>query len=233
MPVANHKEKDFKIFLQILQRINKIQKASWRNGVNLCKENVGEVTNRNYQTIISGLFSPIEDQELDKVIGDSLRNSMQISIGNLFLPPLAQNKDFIPVLSLNCDFSSSPIYMRLCVGMFSFSDDGELQLLAFRFELNQPNSNHDYCHGQFTRAFSKEKNSPSIRRVEEVTPVFDSLPNWMPESTPCMVVPAKCPVSLLFCLLISFYGKSISNFISDLNIDGTYFETFELLNILS
>ncbi len=228
--------KDLEILAQLLKRIYQLQDKHWRNGINLNGEHIDEQTNANFKLLVNRVCKPIGESELDTLITQSMERSQQLSISNLFLPPLSQDEDFVPVLSIKYDFTQVNPTMRLCVNMFSFCNlekktEKKPLVFGFRFEIDHAKSNHDYCHSQLTRTFIMEKNSPHVRRQEIASPI-SSLPAWVPESTPCLIVPACCPVSLLFCMLISFYGKVICGLITDLKIDGKYFKTLKPLNIL-
>ena len=217
--------KELEILGQVFQRIHRFQEKYWRDGLDLSGSSVSQATMENYQSISAVVCYPIKTKELDEIIKAAREDgNLQLEVGNLFLPPLDLNKEFIPILSVNCDYRTTPPSMRLCVGMFSLDKKRELEVFSFRFETGNSPSNHDYCHAQFVRRFRREGDGVS----------FSSLPDWVPETYPCILVPANNPISLIFCMLLSFYGKNAwQRMLSDLNIDGKYFATFRLLNVMN
>ena len=80
--------------------------------------------------------------------------------------------------------------------------------IGFRLEtpesMNQTNTTtdnegiHDFHHAQLIKKFGKKKLDSKLRIC---------CPSWLPETQPSFPVPAKCPVSLLFCLIATLYGK--------------------------
>ncbi len=166
-----------------------------------------------YHSITGQVCYPLKDTELDALLK---AGNQHIAINNLFLPPLELDTDFIPIMSLDCDFSVTPSVMRLYVGMFSLSQKRNPKVFGFRFETGHSNSNHNYCHGQFTRTF--------MRNSEK----FAIFPRWIPEEVPCILVPANDPISLFCVMLVSFYGKRMwTKMLADISIDDKYYKTFK------
>jgi hypothetical protein len=212
--------KDLEILGQILKRIHNIQEKYWSENLDLSGSKLPRISRDNYEFVATNICPPIRTEVLASKIKACTDGNTQLIIGNLFMPPLDLDKEFVPVLSIMCDPRSSN--MRLCVGMFSFTQKHSPLVFAFRFETAHLGSNHDYHHGQFTRTWTYEREN---RRVTNVS----TLPGWMPQHIPCVILPSKSSVSLMICMLISFYGERLQKHISDLNIDGKYLEAFEYL----
>lgn len=200
----------------VLRRLAHLSGQCWRNERDLDHSKLAQETKDNYHRLIVRRY-PMKVEELEKLIKQDSDGDC-LCIDRFYLPPLDADRGFIPVLSLECDFRNAPPRICLRIGMFSYEDGEEsLQVFGFRFETGIANSNHDYCHGQYTRK-----------------PFEDNLcgwPNRAPETYPCIITPAKCPVSLIFCMLISFYGKKIrgSSVFSELNLDHKYLNPLEYL----
>lgn len=149
---------------------------------------------RNYE-MMNLAKRAMTSQELDFLIKKS-RNS-HLSLNRFYLPPLDEDKEFIPILSLECGFASSPPFLSLRVGMTKYPNDGKGQPVSvgFRFEMGQHASNHNYHHMQLT---ARPHNEPLLGCPE------------LPEKYPCVPTPAKCPFSLVLCMLLSLYGSGIA-----------------------
>ena len=65
---------------------------------------------------------------------------------------------------------------------------------------------HDFHHAQLIRKFGNKLDSKL--KIE--------CPSWLPQSQPSFPLPAKCPVTLLLCLIVTLYGRKCYNkFVSD------------------
>jgi hypothetical protein len=195
MPGGNCK--DLETLCHILRWIHKLQDKHWRDNLDLSGSILDSDARNNYNSVTTRVCFPIKEKELDDLIKTSVEGNHHLTIGNLFLPPLDLNKDFVPVLSITSDFEAAPPNTQLWVGMFSCDKKRNLRVWGFRFETAHVNTNHDYSHSQFTRTFRRTKDGRK----------FQNLPEWMPEHLPCIVVPSNGPVSLVFCMLISLYGQ--------------------------
>jgi hypothetical protein len=209
------RKKDLAIFIQVLQRMHRLQEKYWRAERDLNDTSLSKRVSNVYHSVTSAVCYPLKENELDTQLRDC---GEHIIINNLFLPPLDTDNQFIPIMCVDCDFTVIPPQMRLYVGMFRTSRSGKPKVFGFRFETSHPDSNHDYCHGQFTRTFA--------HRSEE----FSIFPKWIPERVPCILVPANDPISLFCVMLISFYGKIMwTKILSDIAIDDKYFKVFREL----
>ena len=133
----------------------------------------------------------------------------------LYLPPLRKDAHFVPVLSLDCkwnqtltQYSARLKVMLVCSG--NCTDENQKPYgIGFRLEtpesMNQTDTTttnkgiHDFHHAQLIKKFGKKKLD---RRLEICCP------NWLPDTQPSFPLPAKCPVSLFFCLIATLYGRS-------------------------
>ncbi len=132
----------------------------------------------------------------------------------LYLPPLKKDAHFVPVLSLDCKWNQTQTQcsaklkvMLVCLG----NHTNECQKpygIGFRLETpenrnqSKPTQNnkgmHDFHHAQLIKEFGKD-NLDSKLQID--------CPSWLPETQPSFPLPAKCPMSLLFCLIATLYGK--------------------------
>jgi hypothetical protein len=227
---SQNKSSDLQTIGRILQRIHELQEKHWLEGKDLRGKKLPKASRDNYDYFASSFCQPIALRSLDGLIVESVTRHKSLEVENLLMPPLDLDKKFIPVLSLECHpgTKTSPFSMRICVGMFSFVQNRQPVLFGIRFESAHFNSNHNFCHGQFTREF--EYNSHKLdgagapKRIQ-----IKSLPDWMPKHIPCVMVPAENPVSLVLCMLISFYGDRVRNNISDLDISRKDLEVLAYL----
>lgn len=134
----------------------------------------------------------------------------------LYLPPLRKDAHFVPVLSLDCDWNQTQTQkysarlkvMLVCHGNRT-AENQKPYGIGFRLEtpesLNQTDSTtvnkgiHDFHHAQLIKKFGKKK----LDRSLEIC-----CPNWLPDTQPSFPLPAKCPVSLFFCLIVTLYGRN-------------------------
>jgi len=153
------------------------------------------------------VFNPIQNQ-------DQIINLMNVKVGThtnflestdfLYLPPLTQDPKTIPILSLKCDLGESPSNVTFYIVVFRYPDNGKEQpcYLGFRFEgpegCDEDSSCHNYWHVQIVKEF-KGRHSDKFPKYHD----------WLPIKMPCIPIRAECPVSLLVCLLFSFYGNRL------------------------
>lgn len=209
------RNKDLSFFIQILQRIHRLQERYWREEHDLSDNSLPKRVTDIYHVMTVSVGYPLKEAELNEFLK---AGNGHIAISNLFLPPLELDNEFIPIMNVDCNFDSKPPEIRLCVGMFGLSRNKQPKVFGFRFETGHVNSNHNYCHGQFTRKF--------LRNSEK----FAIFPTWIPEEIPCILVPANDPVSLLCVLLISFYGKRIWNkALAEIHLEDKYCKSFKTL----
>lgn len=158
------------------------------------------------------VFIPMESQnqikDLMKVKEGKHANFLEADYF-LYLPPLSQDPKTIPILSLKCDLDESPTNITFYIVVFRYPDNGKEKpcYLGFRFEgpegCDKDGSCHNYWHVQIIKEF-KGRHEPKFPKYHD----------WLPVKMPCIPIKAECPVSLLVCLLFSFYGNQLLNDIS-------------------
>jgi len=125
----------------------------------------------------------------------------------IFLPPLQDNMDCVPVLYLpestrTWEMSSKADCVKYCVALFRDSGRGKaaVKSIVYRFETAHrreeggDEGKHSYCHCQASHG--PERNISVA-----------GCPDWLPDEVPCFPLRANDPVSLLLCLVISLYGR--------------------------
>ena len=131
----------------------------------------------------------------------------------LYLPPLKKDAHFVPVLSLDCRWNQTQHSARLKVMLVCrcncTAENQKPYGIGFRLETpestNQPATTtgnkgiHDFHHAQLIKKFGKKK----LDRKLQIC-----CPDWLPEAQPSFPLPAKCPVSLFFCLIATLYGRN-------------------------
>ena len=126
----------------------------------------------------------------------------------LYLPPLERNPRCVPILSLYCKLNNQQSIAKFRVMLVCLDNEGKPYGIGFRMEtpeslnqnLNTPVNEgiHDFHHAQLIRKFGQK----ALDRKLQV-----DCPSWIPESQPSFPLPAKCPVMLLLCLILTLYGK--------------------------
>ena len=165
-----------------------------------------------YNAIINK-WIPITLKEIESLFNKSQQDFSEWG-KVLYLPPLKKDAHFVPVLSLeDCKWDQTQHSARLKVMMVcrrNCTDENQKPYgIGFRLETpesaNQPETTadsegiHDFHHAQLIKKFCKKKFD---RRLQICCP------SWLPESQPSFPLPAKCPVSLLFCLIATLYGRN-------------------------
>ena len=150
----------------------------------------------------------------------------------IYLPPLEKDPDCVPVLSLYFNLKETQSIAKLRVLLVRLDQNRKphgIYGIGFRMETpekinqgvnssvnNQPvdtvdNSGaHDFHHAQLIRKFGQKKLDNKLQI---------DCPIWLPQSQPSFPLPAKCPVTLLLCLIVTLYGRRYYNqFLTDHNI---------------
>ena len=155
-------------------------------------------------SLLGSGFVPVGEKELEAITKDLLvgrgRHQRYRRIG-MFLPPLPRDTGFVPVLWVSED------YKRFRLELFTI-DNGRVFSLGIRFEYPEGEGMHDYYHCQlFNRSQEYEENR------------FLNCPAWLPDTIPCLPLPAKNGVELLLCIYWSLYGREeVIEFIRSVNI---------------
>ena len=204
--------KEFGWLAQLLRRLSDKSHSMWRKLVNPSGDPLGKNTIDNYEAL-SYVKHPMSPEALENRLAEDCGN-LRLNIGKapfFYLPPLERNSEFIIILSLKCDLDKSLEDINLGIEMYRFDDSKKPLGFGFRFEGPEADSKDDYWHAQV---------------ISEARAGGDKLPecpNWLPTTVPCIPARAHCPVSLLFCMLISLYGKGMFNkFFVGMNIDRKF-----------
>ena len=150
----------------------------------------------------------------------------------IYLPPLEKDPDCVPILSPYFNLKETRSIAKLRVLLVRLDKNRKphgIYGIGFRMEtpekINQGvNSSvdgqcvdttnnsgiHDFHHAQLIRKFGQEKLDNKLQI---------DCPIWLPQSQPSFPLPAKCPVTLLLCLIVTLYGRKYYNqFLTDYNI---------------
>ncbi len=209
-------------FRQLLNRLYDIQDSAW----SLEKEvpqNVENLREHKY-------WASITREELEDWL--SSPNQLDINFSNkiMYLPPLEKDDEFLPMLSLYCKLSERTIDVRFYVILVRFTETGEPYGIGFRLETpvskedNQDEGKngkqdkskkrkqkdrgdgqgrHDFYHAQF---INKAQFIDKYGAVKPINPPI-KIPCWLPCEQPSFPLTADCPVTLIFSLLLTLYGK--------------------------
>ena len=173
---------------------------------------------KTYNAIISR-WIPITFKEIEPLFDeDQLELDFSERGKVLYLPPLTKDAHFVPVLSLDCKWDQTQTQCRarlkvMLVCLCNCTDENQKPYgIGFRLETpeskNQSETTtnnegiHDFHHAQLIKKFGKD-NLDGRLQIE--------CPDWLPETQPSFPLPAKCPVSLLFCLIATLYGRKKYN----------------------
>src|ERR1700694_1149315 len=104
----------------------------------------------------------------------------------------------IPVMSVYCNFVSTPSVVRLRTALFLLTPNDlghKVQAVGYRFETPEgPQGRHSYHHAQPIRAFDAAGSE------------LPGAQSWLPTTDPTFAPDADNPISLIFCMLVSLYG---------------------------
>jgi len=165
-----------------------------------------------YEKYYYNKWHPVEETELEGWLNES-DGKLEIDFSErkavLYLPPLEKNAEFVPVLSLKCKIGEMINSMSLYVLLIRSGKDSQKPYgIGFRFESpesehfekspgeEQPETGeglHDFYHAQLITGFDY---GPEIE-----------IPDWLPTSQPSFPLLAYDPVTLVFALLMTLYGK--------------------------
>lgn len=169
---------------------------------------------KTYNAIINR-WIPITFEEIEPLFDeDQLELDFSERGKVLYLPPLKKDAHFVPVLSLDCKWDQTQTQCRarlkvMLVCLCNCTDENQKPYgIGFRLETpenkNQPETTtnnegiHDFHHAQLIKKFGKDSLDGRLQ-IE--------CPDWLPETQPSFPLPAKCPVSLMFCLIATLYGR--------------------------
>lgn len=168
------------------------------------------LTNKNELPEYDRLFHDFPPMDSDGKIRNLIdeKNGLITDFCNsneyLYLPPLDQDPKVVPIFLFDCDFSKTTNDVTFVIVLFRFIDGSDIrESIAFRFEgpegTNVDLSRHNYWHMQVTNKITGRKGSQK-----------HICQKWLPDKMPCIPIVSQCPVSLLLCMLFSFYGKKLT-----------------------
>lgn len=203
-------KKDLSILHQLLEVLLRKSFRLWENEKDIDKKELNETSLINHQYMIE-LFPPIKLVRLEKMVKGRTSNCLLLE-KNIHLPPLSYDSEFIPILSADLDLDETPPEINFRIEMYRYKSASgcKLQAIAFRFECEDQRSVHGYYHAQFTA----EPHGTSL----------PDCPKWIPQHIPCFpLITDFSAVSVLFCILVSLYGKGLyPKIFHSVNIDNKY-----------
>ena len=214
----------------------------------LCKLRRDVWPNDNWERIYAD-WPPLAREDLEALFGQSETGEVDSSKSTrgkvIYLPPPEKDPDCVPILSLYFKLKETQSIAKLRV-LLAYLDENRkphgiygigIYGIGFRMEtpekINQgvnssvnsqrvdttDNSGaHDFHHAQLIRKFGQ-------RELDDKLKI--DCPTWLPQSQPSFPLPAKCPVTLLLCLIVTLYGGRYYNrFITEHEIFdiGTYLQ---------
>ena len=211
----------------ILTVLWKIQDAAWVREEEVWKHKRSNKALETYKSV-SGKLHPIKFEEIEKLLTLSQTVGMNLSeYGKvLYLPPLERNANFVPILSLYCKLDEPQSIAKLRVMLVCLDDcfDGNQGVFGMGFRMETPESMnqgvnttsnvgmHDFHHAQLIRTFGQKKLDNKLQI---------HCPIWLPQSQPSFPLPAKCPITMLLCMIVTLYGgRCYNRFVKDYNIFG-------------
>ena len=201
----------------ILESLSEIQKSAWFAVEEKWKPSRQAL--KTYNAVSRG-WEPITFEQIAYLFN---RNELVLNFCNrvLYLPPLEKDPHFVPVLSLSCKLNESRSVTKLRVMLVCLDDcfEENRKVYGVGFRMETPHSQdqnvdtsanegvHDFHHAQLIREFGQTQLDCNI-------PI--DCPYWLPQSQPSFPLPAKCPVTLLLCLIVTLYGRKYYNqFVND------------------
>ena len=185
----------------------------------LCKPRRLIWTNESWEHIFVQ-WSPIAREDIEGLFMSprTVSGSIEVDFSQsergqvLYLPPLERNPSCVPILSLYCKLNDQQGIAKFRVMLVSLDKKGNPYGIGFRMEtpesMNQEGDMpanggiHDFHHAQLIQRFKQEKVDSKLQI---------DCPCWIPESQPSFPLPAKCPVTLLLCLIVTLYGRNYYN----------------------
>lgn len=188
----------------LLLTIYEEQKSDWSEQT-LTGRKPSDKARDFYRQYSYNVWHQVEEREFEKWLKES-PDKLEVNFSKrkaiLFLPPLEKDGDFVPILNMECEVGETINSMSLYVLLVQEREEGKKPRgLAFRFESPEnehyeEESNeglHDFYHVQFIKGF-------------EYGPEFE-IPQWVPMSQPSFPLLADDPLTLVFALLMTLYGK--------------------------
>jgi hypothetical protein len=169
-------------------------------------------------------WPPIAREDIERLFtssGTGSDESVEVNFSKsqrgqvLYLPPLEKEPHFVPILSLYCKLNDKQSIAKFRVMLVRlddcFEENRKVYGIGFRMEtpesMNQNATTtdnegiHDFHHAQLIQKFGQTR----------LNKLLIDCPGWIPESQPSFPLPAKCPVTLLLCLIVTLYGRKCYN----------------------
>ena len=203
----------------LLESLFRIQSSAW-----FAEEGKWRASSQALETykLISAMWEPID---LKNVKHEFNKSELNLDFSNrvLYLPPMKKDANFVPVLSLSCKLNETQSIAKFRVMLVSLNKKGNPYGIGFRMETPHSQDQaeetpadeegtgdedasanegiHDFYHAQLIKTFQK--------KLGEKLQI--NYPSWLPESQPSFPMPAKDPVTLLLCLIVTLYGRECYN----------------------
>lgn len=192
----------------LLESLFEIQRSAW-----FAEEGKWRASPQALETykLISVMWEPID---LKNVKHEFNKSELGLDFSNrvLYLPPMKEDANFVPVLSLSCKLNETQSIAKFRVMLVSLDKKGNPYGIGFRMETPESMNQgvdmpagggiHDFHHAQLIQRFKQEQLDSKLQI---------DCPGWIPESQPSFPLPAKCPVTLLLCLIVTLYGRKCYN----------------------
>lgn len=197
-------EKQYQYIGRILSDLSRQSEKYWRKKETLNKKKFASKFQINYYTSMNER-KPIKEAAIKALFKDNAERR-KLSFNYLYLPPLEDNLEFVPILSLECNLTN-PTSISMRIEMVGFDEDKNTIGFGLRFESPGSKSNHKYWHIQIITKHNEQKLM---------------CPPWLPQTEPCIPVKVKEPIEFILYLLICFYGFNAIHLIKNMHL-GTQF----------
>jgi hypothetical protein len=183
------------------------QKSDW-SGDSLTGRKPSDEAKEFYNRYGYANWNQIRETEFEKWLNES-PDKLEIDFSDrnavLFLPPLEKDGDFVPILNMKCEVSETVNSLSFYILLVRLGKEGQQPYgLAFRFESpenehyehkvdNEGEGLHDFYHVQLITGLSY---GPNLE-----------IPKWVPVSQPSFPLLADDPLTLVFAILMTLYGK--------------------------
>lgn len=184
-----------RVLKQLFGVLCRIQHSAW-----LSMEPRWKIPEQTYETLyhLMSNWAPISEKEAESLFSNPNGVEMRLSDRHkvLYLPPMREEPDFLPVLSLECKLDDTSDVMKLRL-MLVHCDRSEGKPHGIGFRMEEGENIHGFYHAQMI------KNLEGAATVEE-PPI--ECPLRFPETQPSIPLKAEDSITLVLCLLISLYG---------------------------
>lgn len=142
------------------------------------------------------LFQNITISHLKKILDE---NPLKLQKKyRIFLPPLDDEQDFLPLFTFECNYSAKKYSYKFCLDLVKENPKNP-KILSLRFEIEKSNGttgDHDYLHVQINN------------RIDDLNDTYEL--DWLPDHHPHLLIHSEnnknSPVVLIIYLLGCLYG---------------------------